>query len=173
MKRFLDGFEKVLLDLSAALFAIVAVVVNVQVLARYVLHRPLTWATELSTLLLVAAVFFAAAVALRKGGFAAVTIIIERLPGRWRAAVQTIGSLLVFIFLVVGTFATTPLITQARITSAMTPALGVPMGFVYIVLQVSFGIQALYALAVTVSNAIRWVSPSGAPSDGEGRETKS
>lgn len=170
MKRFLDGFEGVLLTASAALFAIVAVAVNIQVLARYVLRRPLTWVTELSTLFLVAAVFFAAAVALRKGGFAAVTILIERLPGRWRAAIETLGSLAVFVFLVVGTLATTPLITQARVTAAVTPALGIPMDLVYIVLQVSFGIQAVYALAVVVSNAIRWVRPEAAPSDGEGRE---
>lgn len=170
MKRLLDGLERVLLDSSAALFAIVAVVVNIQVLARYVLRRPLTWATELSTLFLVAAVFFAAAVALRKGGFAAVTILIERLPGRWRAAIETIGSLGVLVFLVVGAFATTPLITQARLTRAITPALGIPMDLVYTVLQVSFGIQAVYALTVVFSNAIRWVRPAAAPSDGEGRE---
>ncbi len=165
MKHWLDWLEKGLLGLSAVLLAVMAVVVNLQVLFRYVVRRPLTWATELSTLLLVLAVFSAAAVALRRGGFAAVTMVLERLPGRLRTLVEVGGGLAVFAFLIAGMVATTPLIQQARNTAAVTPTLGLPMDWLYLALQVGFGLQALYALAVVGQKVAHLTRPPATPSD--------
>ncbi len=171
MKRLLDWLEKGLLGLSAVLLAVMAVVVNLQVVFRYVVRRPLTWATEMSTLLLVLAVFSAAAVALRRGSFAAVTMVLDRLPGRLRTAVEAAGSLAVFSFLIAGMVATTPLIQQARNTAAVTPTLELPMDWVYLALQVGFGLQALYALAVASQNVAHLTRPPASPSDDGERGT--
>ena len=82
--RYLPGFERLLGSLEdwAGMVAVVAlaVVVNLQIFARYIFHHPFIWPEEMSRLLLVWMTFFGAAALARRGGDLAVDTFVEMLP---------------------------------------------------------------------------------------------
>src|SRR5262249_4069457 len=52
--------------------------------SRYVFHKPLTWTDEVAIALFLWLSMLGAAVALRRGGHMRLTLVIDRLPPRWR-----------------------------------------------------------------------------------------
>lgn len=70
--------------LAMALLAAMAVVVNLQIVARYVFGKPFIWPEEVTRLILVWVTFIAAAALIRRGGDIAVDTFVGMLPAHWR-----------------------------------------------------------------------------------------
>jgi len=139
-----DRFETAIVKISSALLLAITVLVNVQVIFRYFIRAPLTWSIELNLILFTYLVFFSAAVALRRGSFATVTVLVGLLPPRSRQLIAILGNLLIAIFVTVGCIYTQELVLHAKMTSAETPALGIPMQFVYGGMQIGFALQTIF-----------------------------
>lgn len=98
MKRALD--LAIDLVLAALLMAMTAVVF-IQVVFRYVLDAALPWPEETARIMVVWLSFLGAYMAMRERKHIGFSVLVEKLPPRFRAVVGVIGRLLVIGFLAV------------------------------------------------------------------------
>jgi TRAP-type C4-dicarboxylate transport system permease small subunit len=153
LKRALD---RVIDWTTIGLMAVLAAVVVVAVVTRYFLNLPLAWSEEVSRYSFIWATFLGAAICLREGTHLSVDLLVRRLsPDRRRhaaTAARVLMALLLGIVLYSG-------IEVTRVTHAQqSPALGIPMSWVYLAVPVG-------ATLMLLELAIPRPSPSPAPSD--------
>lgn len=130
--------ERLLILLSM----LIASVVFLQVVFRYVLQQPLFWSEELPRYLLIWMSFLAAALAQKNGAHINITLVVTPLPmaaQRWiRLAANLVSLGFLGILLYSGSLVT-------RITAAhRSTALQIPMALVYAALPVGAALMALY-----------------------------
>jgi TRAP-type C4-dicarboxylate transport system permease small subunit len=75
----------------AGLFAATIVVIAAQVLWRYAFRDALPWTEELARYLFMWITFLGAALAVRDGTHIRVSLLVERLPARWRRYLEVAG----------------------------------------------------------------------------------
>lgn len=89
MRRWIDGFDRVLTYIAVVITLIMAVLTTLDATGRYVFNRPITGAYEITAeYLIVISVFFAAGYAYRKGAYIRVTFVVDRLPRSVRVYVD-------------------------------------------------------------------------------------
>ncbi len=120
--------------------AVMAVAVTAQVFWRYFLGDPIIWAEELARYALVWMTFIGAAVALRSGQLAAMDLVVTRFPPgaqRWiNAFVALVNSiLLAFLF-----YCSINLVVMPSVVAQKSPAMRVPMSYVYLSLPIGMGL---------------------------------
>jgi TRAP-type C4-dicarboxylate transport system permease small subunit len=130
---------------TAALMAIICVVVFLGVVFRYVLLNPITWAEEVARLCLVWITFLGTYLAYRRRLHISIDLIRTRLgPGARRAVhfVVTVllAGLMVTLLVQGGQY------SRAFMGSA-TPLLGIPLGVVYAALPLSAALMLISVLA--------------------------
>lgn len=137
---------------SGAVAAMFVLVVT-QVFCRYLLNAALVWAEEAARYLFVFTTFIGAPVAMRRGAHIAVTFVVERLPAGARrfvqAAAQLLSGLLYAVLVHYGVALARQNFDQA------SPALGLPLGAVYLVIPLAgllLGLQALHRFLVLVAS---------------------
>lgn len=123
MERFVRIWNLVV-DVFVALAGLLLwaqmIIVNIEVCARY-LGRPTTWATEISSLLILWIPFMVAAWVLRNEGHVKMDLVIERLSPSSRAIISFISSVIgVIVMLVV---ATVGLVTAINWIGNRTPTM--------------------------------------------------
>ncbi len=141
-----DFLEKIMRVLAIVSLGLIALLINVSVFYRYILKSPLSWSTELPELLLVLTVLVAAAPAIRKNMFTKVEFFVSMLPSKIQRVVSSITSLIILIFLTFCIIAPEELLLKASITKTITPALKIPMSFVYLVFRFGFIIILFFML---------------------------
>ena len=101
MKRFLDGYHRLLTWLMVATVAILIVPVTLQVVSRYTaLIPPWIWTEELSRFLFIWMIMLGAMIAVREGTHFVVDVLPE-LPPRPAAALQVVSNVFVLVFALV------------------------------------------------------------------------
>jgi TRAP-type C4-dicarboxylate transport system permease small subunit len=133
------------LDLCViVLLAALAGVLFVAVITRYFFNFPLAWSEEVSRYAFVWVSFLGAELCLRINIHAAVDLLVKTLPPRVQRVVWRIGQTLVAIFLI------GLLISGIHITRVahdqLSPALGIPMSFVYSAVPVGAALMLLELL---------------------------
>lgn len=83
-----------------SLFAIV-IILSVNVFLRYVVHRPFSWAEEISVLLMVWVVLLGAGLVQKKGEHVVITYIFDLFPVKWKNITLIFGNLCVSLVLLV------------------------------------------------------------------------
>lgn len=160
--RFLD---KALAVLLGTLVGILASGVIVSVVLRYVFGISFAWAEELLTISFIATTFFGAALGLREGEHIAIT-----LPSEGKSLWHRVLSILVMLAVVaVSVFVFKySRVWIARVGAVPSPATGIPSGFFYTMVPISFGITIFYA-AVQILAQFAQIDPPSAKSrfDGE------
>jgi TRAP-type C4-dicarboxylate transport system permease small subunit len=141
------------LDAAAAAVVMVAVaamfvVVVTQVFCRYVLDASLVWAEEAARYLLVLTTFGGASVAMRRGAHMTVHLVVSALPAAGRSVADVLAQAaccLVYAVLVRHGLA----LAEANFNQA-SPALGLPLGAVYLLIPLVgllLGLQAVERIA--------------------------
>lgn len=129
--------------LCILLVAAMAIVVNLQIAARYVFDKPFIWPEEVSRLILIWMAFIGAAALIRRGGDIAVDTFVDMLsPGRRRAMLAIRDLVMVAVYSLVawqgwglaGNVAGMPLVATEWPTALL--AWPVAVGGVLIVLHV-------------------------------------
>ena len=123
--------------LSAIAVALIAVVVLAQVFCRYVLNNSLSWAEDVSLMLMVSSAFLVMPYALREGQHIAVEIILEALPARLRALVSLLIDLAIFVLT---TYAIWVSWRFAISTTMMASSVPIRMSLVYAIMPLSFAL---------------------------------
>ncbi len=162
MKRFAHDLNRIGNILERLLSAFVGVAlagfaatVIVEVFFRYFLGFSLYWSNELATFLFVYLVFFGGSVALKRGELINVAFVKERLPARW----ERIATLFVFLIMLVFSFMasvfSTVLIQTSIKTKTVSPAMLIPMAFVYLPIFLGFGFLAFFSFTGLVNTLFR------------------
>ncbi len=131
---------------------VMVVVVFLQVVYRFVLDNPLAWTEETARYLLVWITFLGAAYAMGSKAHIGVDLFMNMLPKSLRKILLIITTLLSLVFFTV-------MVTQGYILSQRTmmqtsPAMGLPMGYVYLVIPIS-GVLLMINLLYTVIGDLR------------------
>ena len=141
--RFAEGLTTALEYLSMACVTIMALLVIAQVILRYVFNDPLTWSEEMARFVFIFLAFvgIGAAYGRRRHMFIDAFIII--LPRRARRAVEFSVAGIATAFLVTVIGITTHTIVELYRMDITTPALELPMAYIYLVIPL--GLSALIA----------------------------
>lgn len=113
----------------AILLIVITIVMVVQIIMRYVFKNSLTWAEELSCILLVWSGFLSVSYTLRRNTAMRLTMLVAALPRLVRNAVLLLTQVLMMVFFGVLTTYSLALLDN---TQQITPALGLPMVYIYV-----------------------------------------
>ena len=101
MKKFLDGYHRLLRQLMAATVAILIVPVTLQIVSRYTALIPAwIWTEELSRFLFIWMIMLGSMIGVREGTHFVVDVLPD-LPPRADAALQIVSNLFVLVFALV------------------------------------------------------------------------
>lgn len=174
LARFLDRLliaiavaspiDRILTTIAVALVAAIVVIVNIQVVARYILSIGLSWPEELARHLLVWLVFIGGALALRRGEMIRVTWVVDHVPERFRPAFVLLREGITAVALLVLTYASLPLLGAPGNTTE--PGAGIPARWVYVALPIGTFLMALFVVAAALRRR-------DVPSVGNDRERES
>ncbi|SBV93348.1 Tripartite ATP-independent periplasmic transporter DctQ component [uncultured Alphaproteobacteria bacterium] len=122
-----------------------------QVVARYVFHQSLSWSEEVGRYVFVWITFLGLAAAFKSGSHVALDLLVKAVGPRFRRGLEILNGVLVVVL------ASSLLLSGIRLLEfgmrQRSPALGIPMSWVYIVEPVSgaillyFSVRALWACA--------------------------
>nr|WP_246139718.1 TRAP transporter small permease [Parahaliea aestuarii] len=161
----LDKLFRVLL---AALMALLVVSVTWQILSRYLLAVPSSWTEELARFLLVWIGILGAAYAYKVKMHLGIDLLAQSLRGRKAFLLELLVNSVVVVFAVaVMVVGGSKLVAMTWELNQISPALGIPMAFVYTVVPLSGALVCLYAAEHSVQ---AWREHCvGAGSSGTGR----
>lgn len=145
--RYIDQVAKTLTQICVA---IMTVIVTLQVFFRYFLGNPIFWAEELARYSLVWMTFIGAAVGLRAGMLACMDLLVAQFspPVRKWFAVLVIAlncALLGFLF-----YYSIELVGLPSLTSQKSPAMKLPMSYVYAAMPIGLALMLLQSFVQLV-----------------------
>jgi len=146
IERVNVGITKVLGGAMALLLAAMAFIVVLSVVFRYVLNDSLTWSEELIRYMDAWLVFMGLAVAHRIGGHVRITLLFDLTPARFRRLPEAFSEAIVLILLLVIAYFGTQLVLANFDRNQMTPALRIPIAWVYLAVPLGVALMALQSL---------------------------
>jgi tripartite ATP-independent transporter DctM subunit len=147
--RWFDMLVRILMRVveavAAALMVAETVILLAGVVSRYVFDNPLTWSDELASILFSWLAMMGAVIALDRGEHMRLTALVNRLPERWRIWFETLGALVVCVFVALVIM---PAVQHASSQmDIITPALEIPDGLRCMSLVVGTILMLFAALA--------------------------
>lgn len=126
-------------------------IVFLQVLLRYVFHAPLGWSEELTMFIFQWFNILAAAVAVRYCFHFAVDVVITRIPLRWKATAEILGSLIIFVIAYIMVHVGIQMVKISMDYNYFV--LQFPLGYAYLV----FPISGILMIFFQISHFIRQI----------------
>ena len=167
LKKVRSLINKMVERLCVIIVITMVIVVAAQVFWRYALSNSLSWSEELARYLFIWLTFLGAEVTLRRKGHVAFDSIVKLLKGMTSLIVR------VLIDLIIIGFSLIVLVSGWQLVNATwnqpSPALGISMGYVYIVIPVA---MAIITINTTVSMLNRICYRSKEKEDVEESEVK-
>lgn len=138
-----DFLDKICCAIIGSALALMVIVTTSQVIFR-ALFSALTWSEELDRYLLVWISFLAAAAVFKRGSHVAITMLPDKLPPVAGKVLRVISNLICLVlFLICFRYGIVYMGLQA---SQVSPALHVPMKYIYLSIPVGFGMMILYSI---------------------------
>ena len=144
ISKLSNAIDRAMVGMVFLIVAAMVIVTTLQVVFRVVFNA-LTWSEELSRYLLVWGTFFGATLAYKRGNHIAVTFIIDFFPTRLRVWFNVFTYLLSLAFFVVVAQQGLNMISMQ--VFQVSPALGMPMQYVYWSIPLSLGIMIIHSFA--------------------------
>jgi len=144
--RLATALEAAAIVLAAAALGVFTVVVIAEVIARYGLDAPIIWSNEVATYLFIYAVFFGGSVAVKRGELMDVRLISDHCPRRIQWLMKLGTHLVLLGFSAVGVVYACVLIVTSVRTGTISPALEIPMLYVYLPIPVGFALMGYFSL---------------------------
>jgi len=153
MKKF--SFKSIITNFDAiitgATLTCCVVLVNLNVIMRYVFSAPFQWSEEVVTSLFVWTVFIGSAYAHRKHSHLGVDIVINLLHGKSKKAVKNIVIVLELLILIMLTvisaqYAYNLLYVRGAFKPVLTDVLRIPKFFTGVAVPVGFGLSTIYSI---------------------------
>lgn len=132
MTRILNWLESIIKTVIIVFMLSIVVIITMQMIWRYVLTSPLGWTGELSRYLFIYMSLLAAAIGIRKKVHIGVDFVVERLPQRLEKLLGIFSYLIIIVFMIYLFIYGARLSQETMLQTS--PTLGVPMGYMYLVL---------------------------------------
>lgn len=130
--------------ITGVTLSLATIIVNVNVLMRYFMSKPLFWGEEVATGLFVWTVFVGSAYAFRRKAHLGVDILVNALPSGIRSVVKVVMDILVLFVLVMLTYVSSLYVMNTW--DKLSNTLRVPAWYVSIAVPLGFGLSLIYAL---------------------------
>lgn len=160
--RIVDGINRIVGYILAAMLGIMSILIIVQIFTRFVIEYPLHWTEELARYLMVYLVFLGAAIALRNNRL----IAIEALTQALSPFLQRVLKIVVMAFTI--GFAIILIVQGFEIVQAISmqksAGLRIPMSIPYLAIPIGAILMVINAFAVLFD-------PNNVTEEGEGEET--
>ncbi len=155
--RVSEAADRLSLGVAAALAALVAAAMVLQVWFRFVLRSPLSWSEEFARYCFVWLSALGAAAGVRRGLHPGLDLGLGRLRASVREMVSLVALMLGAVFMTVVLVYGWEL---ARFNMRQrSPAMGLPMGLPYAAVPTGAGLMLLHTLALVLTGAWRQRSP--------------
>jgi TRAP-type C4-dicarboxylate transport system permease small subunit len=155
MERFTNGITRIVSVVLIFLMALMVLDVTWQVFTRFILRDPSEFTEELAGFLLIWIGLFGAGYAYRVKAHLGIDVLSSKLSGSKKKASEIFVAGIVFFFaffiLVVGGWR---LVDLTFTLSQISPVMGIPMGYIYLVLPLT-GVLFMYYSAYFFIEALR------------------
>lgn len=145
--KWLDGNLEVFC--CGCLLSVLSVVMMIQVVMRYVFSAPLSWPEELSRYCYIWITFLSIGLTIRTGSYFRVTALIDMLPRKGRQLMEFISHLVNLAFYGVCAYYSIDILKTVYSSTQTTPALRLPMYFIYIVLPLGMFLALVRSLQMS------------------------
>lgn len=152
MKNIINRMNLGMKHLLNVMMFVMVIVVFLQVLFRFVIDSPLAWTEEMARYLLIWITFLGAAYAMSVKAHPGVEIVVEKLPKRLQKGVLVISTLLSILFFLILITQSIEMIQRSMIQTS--PALHLPMGWVYTIIPVSSVLFLINLLYITITELV-------------------
>lgn len=146
INRVTEGFSAILL------FGMV-VLIFLQIVSRLLLESSFPWTEEVARFMMIWLTFLGTAFAFQYGAHIGVEFFVEKFPKMLRAIVQVIVGIICLSFFVLLIVKGYELASGALVQTS--PALNVPMGYVYSVIPISGVLMSLNLIDVTIKTLLK------------------
>ena len=151
MERFNYWINRVMSYILITLMASIVLDVTWQVFTRFILHNPSSFTEELAGFLLIWIGLLGASHALYTRAHLGIDILTYKFTGRKKQTVDiivnTIVLLFVFFVMVIGGFR---LVSLTFTLNQISPAMGIRMGYIYLVIPLSGVLMMCYSLGFII-----------------------
>lgn len=148
-KRLLDIINGVIKWVLIIMFIAMVIVVFLQVLFRFVLNQPLAWTEEMARYLLVWLTFLGAGYGMSVKAHPSIELLYEKTSGLVKKGLTIISAALIVFFF--WQIIDSSLEFISRSMAQKSPALQIPMGYIYYVIPISSVLFIINLLYVTIS----------------------
>ena len=125
------------------LMFLMSIIIFVQVVMRYVFHSSLTWSEEMARYLFVWLVYFSVAYTAKKEAHIRIDAAINLYPKKARPYVEILSEIIVLAFAIFIAVTSVTVFQKISASGQISPALHVPMQFVYAAPLVGFFLTAI------------------------------
>lgn len=125
------------------LMFLMSIIIFIQVVMRYVFGNSLTWSEEMARYLFVWLVYFSVAYTARREAHIRIDAAINLYPKKLRPYVEIFSEIIVLIFSVFIAVTSVTVFQKISASGQISPALHVPMQFVYCAPLVGFALTAI------------------------------
>jgi len=150
LKRFVDFLDQVIKYLVMVAFGVMSILIVLQVFFRYVLGASLSFSEELARFLFIWSTMLGAAMCFKRRSHIGFNLLIEYLPRgvkKYAGLVTSLLSMVFFVTIIIYGF------KVVGITMGQTsPAMGVPMGYIYLSIPVAGVIMVFNGLYILIED---------------------
>ncbi|HAG23221.1 MAG: Tripartite ATP-independent periplasmic transporter DctQ component [Synergistales bacterium 53_16] len=145
----------------SGLLVVIAGVMMLQVIMRYAFNASLSWAEEASRYAFVWSALVSIGYSIKEGSILKVDTLVEAMPGWLRNLFTNAGNLIVTVFFGYLFIVSVPAVQKVMRTSQLSPALRIPMGWVYLAAIAGFLLATVRAAQKTGEDFIESVRKKG------------
>lgn len=132
LKKFDKRLEQIEEYFVFASLLLMVIIVFVNVVGRFIFNFSFTWSEEAARYLMIWATFVAASLGVKKGSHITLDILTVYLPEKANRIIRAISYLLSMVYCVLLLFIGVPFIMDMISNGQLSPALQIPVHFVYL-----------------------------------------
>lgn len=145
--NFIKNLDKVG---SAALLAGLTLLGFIQIIFRFVLNLPLDWSEEVIRYILIVLIYLSTVITAREGTMIRIELIDLLLKGTVKKVLDIIIDIVCFAFLMYISYLCIFLVKNAIFVNQLSPALNLPLSFMYALESLLFFLMALMFVKQTI-----------------------
>ena len=166
MKRFLYWLDNYLeMSIGVVLILAVSVILSIQVFMRYVMGSSLSWSEELSRYMFIWLIYLGISYGAKVMRQIKIDAGLYMFPKSLRPKIVILGDVVFLVFSVTVVIYSSKLVERQMMLDQTSPAMGIPMWFVYLAPTVGFGLTAIREIQTIIYRIKRLRDPAAADED--------
>lgn len=150
-RRVVDALVLALRVSSAAMLVVIVAINAVNVVGRYLLSAPISWAEEITLYLMIGAVFLASPAVTWDGAHIRMDILARALPAGIRRLLEAVADLVSFAVAALLVYASVPIVVRLAEFDQRSHAAEIPMALPQGAVPLGFALVALALIARELS----------------------